>query len=432
MAATWPPHGVLPRYPSNKEPALAIESIKPARIRLYGRALLLSAALCAVSAFVSIAHAGYAAIVVDANTGKVLDAVNADHRDYPASLTKMMTLYLTFQGLKSGRLKLDQQMPISRWAADKEPTKLGLRPGRTISVQDCILGMVTKSANDAATVMAEGIGGSEHHFAGMMNAQAALLGMRNTHFDNASGLPDPNNISTARDLVTLAMALYRDFPQYSHYFATKEFTFHGHVVRGHNHLMDRYPGMDGLKTGFTDASGFNLASTAVRNGHRLFGVVLGSRTAAVRDNLMAKLLTNGFDQRPTPPILVAEAAGVRPGSRAARLLEALSPIQTADADTVPVARHHVAPHHYVRRRVTHQPAATRVAVVHDTCGTHQHSVCRHVAVVHDTCGTHHHSPCRHVAVHHPVHHRATRLARRSAKKPTVVASSQRELADKAP
>ena len=392
---------------------MAIESIKPARMLLYSRVLLMSAVLCAVSAVASIAHAGYAAIVVDATTGKVLDAVNADQRDYPASLTKMMTLYLTFQGLKSGRLKLDQKMPVSSWAANKEPTKLGLRRGQTISVHDCILGMVTKSANDAATVMAEGIGGSEHHFAELMNAQAALLGMNATHFDNASGLPDPNNTSTARDLVKLAMALYRDFPQYSPYFATQEFTFRGRVVRGHNHLMDRFPGMDGLKTGFTDASGFNLASTAVRNGHRLFGVVLGSRTAAVRDNLMAKLLNNGFERRPTPPILVAEAAGVRPGSRAARILAALSPIETAEADTIPVARHHVAPHPQVRGRVIHRRTERRVAVLHDTCGTH------------------HHSACRHVAVHHPAHHRATRLARHSVKKPTVIAS-QRELADKAP
>ena len=387
---------------------MALESINPARWLLHRRAIALSVLLCAMAAFAGMAHAGYAAIVVDATTGKVLDSVNADQRDYPASLTKMMTLYLTFQGLKSGRLKLDQKMPVSSWAANKSPTKLGLRRGQTISVEDCILGMVTKSANDAATVMAEGLGGSEQHFADMMNAQAALLGMSDTHFANASGLPDPNNISTAHDLVKLAMALYRDFPQYSPYFATQEFTFRGRLVRGHNHLMDRYPGMDGLKTGFTDASGFNLASTAVRNGHRLFGVVLGSRTAAVRDKLMAKLLDNGFEQRPTPPILVAEAAGVRPGSRAARILAALSPIATAEADTVPVARHH-----HVRRQVARQPDAKQVAVVHSTCGTH------------------HRSACRHVAARHPVHHSATRLAHRSAKKPIIVAS-QRELADKAP
>ncbi len=386
---------------------MAIESIKPARMLLYGRALLLSALLCALSAFASGAHAGYAAIVVDASTGKVLDSVNADQRDYPASLTKMMTLYLTFQGLKSGRLKLEQKLPVSSWAANKEPTKLGLRRGQSITVQDCILGMVTKSANDAATVVAEGIGGSEQHFAEMMNAEGALLGLSGTHFDNASGLPDPKNTSTARDLVKLAMALYRDFPQYSHYFATQEFTFRGRVVHGHNHLMDRYPGMDGLKTGFTDASGFNLASTAVRDGHRLFAVVLGSRTAAIRDNLMAKLLNNGFEQRPTPPILVAEAAGVRPGSRAARILAALSPIQTAEADTIPVA-----PHHKSHRRVSHRRAA------------------RPVAAVRDTCSTHHRTACHRVVAHHAVH-RATRLARHSTGKPVVVASRS-EPADNAP
>ncbi|MEO7050451.1 MAG: D-alanyl-D-alanine carboxypeptidase family protein [Rhodanobacter sp.] len=386
---------------------MPIESIKPAGMLLYGRALLLSALLCVLSAFASMAHAGYAAIVVDATSGRVLDSVNADQRDYPASLTKMMTLYLTFQALQHGRLKLDQKMPVSSWAANKSPTKLGLRRGQSIAVQDCILGMVTKSANDAATVMAEGLGGSESRFAEMMNAQAALLGMRGTHFNNASGLPDPHNTSTAGDLVKLAMALYRDFPQYSHYFATQEFTFRGRVVRGHNHLMDRYPGMDGLKTGFTDASGFNLASTAVRDGHRLFAVVLGSRTAAIRDNLMAKLLNNGFEQRPTPPILVAEAAGVRSGSRAARILAALSPIQSAEADTIPVASHHQA-----RRRVAHPREV------------------RPVAVASNACSAHHRTACRRVVARHAVH-RSTRLARHSTKKPVVVAS-QRESADNAP
>lgn len=379
-----------------------------ARRRILGRATMLSALLFVMGAFAGMAHAGYAAIVVDASTGKVLDSVNANQRDYPASLTKMMTLYLTFQGLKHGRLKLDQKMPVSSWAANKSPTKLGLRRGQTISVHDCILGMVTKSANDAATVMAEGLGGSEHHFADMMNAQAALLGMSDTHFANASGLPDPNNTSTAHDLVKLAMALYRDFPQYSPYFAMKEFTFRGRIVRGHNHLMDRYPGMDGLKTGFTDASGFNLASTAVRDGHRLFAVVLGSRTAAVRDGLMAKLLNNGFERRPTPPILVAEAAGVRLGSRAARILAAISPIGTADADTVPVVRH--ARDH---RRISHRRQVKQVAAVRTSCSKHRRNICRHVAM------------------HHSAHHRATRLARHSVKKPIVVAS-QRALADKAP
>jgi D-alanyl-D-alanine carboxypeptidase len=365
------------------------------------RAMLLLALLCGLGAFAASAHAGYAAIVVDGTDGQVLEQVNADHRDYPASLTKMMTLYLTFQGLKSGKLTLDQPMAVSAWAADKSPTKLGLRAGQTISVRDCILGMITKSANDAATVMAEGIGGSESHFAEMMNAQAALLGMSDTHFANASGLPDPDNTSTAHDLVKLAMALYRDFPQYAHFFATQEFVFRGHIVRGHNNLMYRYPGMDGLKTGFTDASGFNLASTAVRDGHRLFAVVLGSRTAAGRDRLMARLLDDGFEGRQTPPLLVAEAAGVRPGSRAARILEAISPIRTAEADTVPASERRPAP---IRKAAQSKP----VAVASRRCGS-RGSACRR-GPAHRTRRT-----ATRLAAHHP-----------HAGKPPVVVASRRD------
>ena len=302
------------------------------------RGVIVASALVALGLFTSVVHAGgYGAIVIDATTGKVVESVNPDEQIHPASLTKMMTLYLTFQALQSGKLQIDQQMPVSSWAANKSPTKLGLRNGQTIAVQDCILGMVTKSANDAATVMAESLGGSEAHFAEMMTAQARLLGMTDTYFNNASGLPDPGQLTTANDMVKLAMALYRDFPQNSHYFATKEFVFRGQLVRGHNHLMDRYPGMDGLKTGFTDASGFNLASTAVRDGHRLFGVVLGSRTAAGRDQLMARLLDDGFDNQQTPAVLVAQAAGVRE-SAAMKVLAAISPIATAQADTLPATR----------------------------------------------------------------------------------------------
>ncbi|GFZ92669.1 D-alanyl-D-alanine carboxypeptidase family protein [Dyella caseinilytica] len=310
-----------------------VKSIQPRR--LLGRFLGLFAAMLVIGfgGYSGVAHAGYAAIVIDPATGEVLSNVNADEQNYPASLTKMMTLYLTFQALQNGKLKVDQDLSVSTWAASRAPTKLGLRAGQTVSVNDCILGMVTKSANDAATVVAEGLGGTESHFADMMNAQAALLGMSSSHFANANGLPDPNNLSTARDMAKLAMALYHDFPQYSHYFATKEFVFRGQLIRGHNNLMDRYPGMDGLKTGFTDASGFNLASTAVRDGHRLFAVVLGGRSASARDNLMARLLDDGFDHRPTPDALVAQA-GV--GGRARRVLAALSPIETADAEDAPV------------------------------------------------------------------------------------------------
>ncbi|BFI97217.1 MAG: hypothetical protein RSP_27270 [Rhodanobacter sp.] len=378
---------------------MAIESTGLGRMLVRMRAVLMLVLLCGLGGFVATAHAGYAAIVVDGNTGQIIEQVNADQRDYPASLTKMMTLYIAFQQLKNGKLSLDQQLPVSSWAANKEPTKLGLRPGSTIAVQDCILGMITKSANDAATVMAEGIGGSESRFTEMMNAQAALLGMTDTHFANASGLPDPNNTSTAHDLVKLAMALYRDFPQYAHFFATQEFVFHGHIVRGHNHLMYRYPGMDGLKTGFTDASGFNLASTAVRDGQRLFAVVLGSRTAAGRDRLMARLLDDGFDGRPTPPILVAQAGGVRAGSRAARLLEAISPIQTAEADTVSASQRRTAP----TRKAPRHDKATMVAS--RGCSARKGSTCRRAA----TRRTHHAEP-RLATRHEP------------AKKPVLVAS----------
>ncbi|MEY2151917.1 MULTISPECIES: D-alanyl-D-alanine carboxypeptidase family protein [Rhodanobacter] len=360
-------------------------------------ALLSLLCMLGLGAFAGQAHAGYAAIVVDASTGKVLEQVNADQRNYPASLTKMMTLYFAFQGLKSGRLKLDQQLPVSAWAASRAPTKLGLRRGETISLRDCILGIVTKSANDAATVVAEAIGGSEPHFAEMMNAQAALLGMDGTHFDNASGLPDPRNVSTAHDLVRLSMALYRDFPQYAHFFATREFTFRGHIVRGHNRLMYRYPGMDGLKTGFTDASGFNLASTAVRNGHRLFGVVLGSRTAAIRDDLMAKLLDDGFEGRSTSPELVAAAAGERGTSRALHILEELSPIPAAEAHPVPGM-----PMHRRRRAHAHH---VQVAAVSRACKRH-HSV----------------AECRRIAARHAKKHSVRLASRHRSHRPVEVAS----------
>ncbi|MBD8873487.1 D-alanyl-D-alanine carboxypeptidase [Rhodanobacter sp. DHB23] len=366
--------------------------------------MLMLVLLCGLGSFACAAHAGYAAIVVDGETGQIVQQVNADQRDYPASLTKMMTLYITFQELKGGKLSLDQTMPVSAWAASRAPTKLGLRAGQTVAVQDCILGMITKSANDAASVMAEGIGGSEEHFADMMNAQAALLGMTDTHFANASGLPDPDNTSTAHDLVKLAMALYRDFPQYAHFFATQEFVFHGHIVRGHNNLMYRYPGMDGLKTGFTDASGFNLASTAVRDGHRLFAVVLGSRTAGGRDRLMARLLDDGFAGQQTPPILVAEAGGVRAGSRAARLLEAISPIQTAEADTVPAAQRRPAAGRSVRGG---KPAA----------------------VASRGCSRSSSAACRSAATHRRTRHAAPRLAAhrpRAGQKPAVVVASRND------
>ena len=322
-------------------------------------------AACFVAALLwllgGVAHAGQAAIVVDATTGRVLGQAHADERNYPASLTKMMTLYLTFRELKAGRLTLADRLPVSAWAASRAPSKLGLRAGQTISVEDCILAMVTKSANDAATVAAESIGGSEKGFAEMMNAQAALFGMSGTHFDNASGLPDPQNWSTARDLLTLARGLYQDFPQYAHYFSVKEFVFNGQVVRGHNHLMDRYDGMDGLKTGYTAASGFNLASTAVRDGHRMFAVVLGGRTSASRDQLMANLLDAAFEQSEDASLA---SAGQAPAGMAHQVLAALSPIANAQADPSPSA---------AARHVSHHGKSTTAS---RSCRPHRGASCR--------------------------------------------------------
>ncbi|MEI9983580.1 MAG: D-alanyl-D-alanine carboxypeptidase [Aliidongia sp.] len=287
------------------------------------------------------AFAGYASVVVDAGTGEVLNEVNADQENYPASLTKMMTLYLAFEALEKGHLKWDQQLPVSKWASEKMPTKLGLRPGDSVSVHDCVLGMIVLSANDAATVMGEALGSSEPAFAKLMTAKAHELGMTSTTFKNAAGLPDEEQVTTARDLVKLAMALYQDFPDQYHYFSTREFTFRGRLITGHNHLMYRYAGMDGLKTGFTSASGFNLAASAVRDNRRLFAVVMGGQSGGARDNLMATLLDNSFAHEQTDPVLVAEAAG-QSSRGARRLLAALSPIGHADAATleaVPASNH---------------------------------------------------------------------------------------------
>jgi D-alanyl-D-alanine carboxypeptidase len=288
------------------------------------------------------AFAGYASVVVDAATGEVLNEVNADQENYPASLTKMMTLYLTFDALQKGRLKWDQHLPVSSVASGKMPTKLGLETGDSVSVHDCVLGMIVLSANDAATVAGEALGGSEAGFARLMTAKAHELGMTSTTFKNAAGLPDEEQVTTARDLVKLAMALYQDFPDQYPLFSTREFSFRGRQINGHNHLMYRYAGMDGLKTGFTAASGFNLASSAVRDHHRLFAVVMGGQSGFARDNLMATLLDNAFAHQPTDPILVAQAAG-QGKSMGRRLLAALSPIGRAEAATLDAAPPHLAP-----------------------------------------------------------------------------------------
>jgi len=239
----------------------------------------------------------YGSIVVDADTGQVLYEDGADERKYPASLTKMMTLYLTFDALNQGKLRLDQQVPVSSHAQAQSPTKLGLRAGETIMVEQCILALVTKSANDCAVVLAETLGGTERGFGDIMTDKAHALGMSRTTFRNASGLPNDQQFSTPRDMATLSRALIRNHARYYHYFSRPSFTYKGVAHRNHNRLMGRYDGMDGLKTGFTNASGFNLAASAVRNGRRLVAVVFGGPSTHWRDNHLASLLNDAFDSR---------------------------------------------------------------------------------------------------------------------------------------
>jgi D-alanyl-D-alanine carboxypeptidase len=247
----------------------------------------------------------YSSIVVDATSGKVLEEDSADAPRHPASLAKLMTLYMTFEALRDRRLSLDEQVPVSPHAASMEPTKLGLVPGMPLTVEQAILGMVTLSANDAAAAMGELLGGSEDNFAQMMTVRARALGMSNTTFANASGLPADDEWTTARDMATLARRLISDFPDDYHYFSTPSFVFHGRVIFNHDSELKAYPGADGLKTGYTIASGHNLVTSAMRNGTRLIGVVLGAPSNGMRDFRMTALLDDGYQQLGVPIVRVA-------------------------------------------------------------------------------------------------------------------------------
>ncbi|WP_337186085.1 D-alanyl-D-alanine carboxypeptidase [Phenylobacterium sp.] len=237
----------------------------------------------------------YAAIVVDARTGEVLYGSRADAPRYPASITKVMTLYLAFEALAAGKIQLDDPVVFSPRAAAQPPTKLGVRAGDSITVHEAMQGMVTRSANDAAVALAEKLGGTEQRFAALMTLRAQELGMANTHFANASGLPDSRQLTTARDLAILSRAVMRDYPQYYRLFSTKNFEFRGQSIRNHNGLLYRMDGVDGLKTGFINASGFNLAVSAVRENRRLIAVVMGGPNVATRDRVAESLLVTGFD-----------------------------------------------------------------------------------------------------------------------------------------
>jgi len=261
--------------------------------------------------------APYADIVVDANSGAVLHATNPDARRHPASLTKIMTLYLLFEQLDAGKLKLDTPLKISAEAAGQSPTKLGLKPGSTLAVEDAIKGMVTRSANDAAVVVAEAIAGSEDDFARLMTRKARALGMKDTVYKNASGLPDDDQITTARDQSTLGRAIQERFPRYYKYFSIRSFTFRGESISNHNHLLGKVEGVDGIKTGYINASGFNLVTSVHRGNRYLVAVVMGGSSGGSRDARMRELIDDKIalaSIKRTAP-MVAEASGtpdVRP------------------------------------------------------------------------------------------------------------------------
>ena len=268
------------------------------------------------------AAAKYASIVIEADTGRVLHSVNADTRNYPASLTKMMTLFMTFEALRAKRITLSQKLRVSRRAQNRPPSKLGLRAGQRITVRDAISALVVKSANDVATVVAEALGGTERKFARQMTRRARQLGMRNTTFTNASGLPSRAQLSTARDMAILSRKLMKTFPRMYGHFSRASWTWRGRTYRNHNRLLRSYSGMDGIKTGYTRASGFNLAASAERGGRRLIAVVFGGRTSKSRNRIVARLLNRGFspaETRKAAAIAERRRAGVAASARRAAL-----------------------------------------------------------------------------------------------------------------
>ena len=241
----------------------------------------------------------FASIIVDGNSGATLSSNNPDALRRPASLTKIMTLYLLFEQLERGKLKLDSELEVSTYASQQAPTKLGLRPGQTIRVEDAIKGLVTRSANDASVVIAEAIAGDEDEFARLMTRKARALGMSKTVYRNANGLPNDEQLTTARDQATLGRAIQERFPRYYRYFATTAFNFRGQSIRNHNRLLGNVEGVDGIKTGYTRASGFNLVSSMRRGNRHLIGVVLGGRSGGSRDATMRTLLAENLEKGAT-------------------------------------------------------------------------------------------------------------------------------------
>lgn len=266
-------------------------------LRLLAGALLLAPAACNTVDATAINRSAapplpdkFAAIVVDASSGATLYQAASTETRFPASLTKMMTLYLLFEAMQQGRVDSATQITVSANAAGQAPSKLGLKAGQSIDVDTAIRAVAVKSANDVACAVGEFLGGSEDNFARAMTAKAREMGMTSTTFRNASGLHDPEQRTTARDMAVLGMRLRRDFPQYFPYFSQRSFTYNGRFVRGHNRALDMIPGANGIKTGYTKPSGFNLVTSVERNGRMLIGVVMGEDTAKIRDERMTALM----------------------------------------------------------------------------------------------------------------------------------------------
>ncbi len=282
----------------------------------------------------------FSSIIVDGNSGATLSANNPDASRHPASLTKIMTLYLLFERLDVGKMKLDTEMDVSAHASEQAPTKLDLRPGQTIRVDDAIKGLVTRSANDAAVVIAEAIAGDEGDFAKLMTRKARALGMTRTVYRNASGLPDDNQVTTARDQSTLGRAIQDRFPRYYRYFSTVAFNYRGHSIRNHNRLLGNVEGVDGIKTGYTRASGFNLVTSMRRGNRHLVGVVLGGRSGGSRDATMRNLLAENLEKAATRRTVAeiternasdanSDVAEADAESRPARMVQAQGAVQIA-------------------------------------------------------------------------------------------------------
>ena len=336
------------------------------RVSAHGRhlpRLLISLAACCVASLAARpAQAQYvgqvSSFVIDAGTGQVLQQYNQDLQRFPASLTKLMTLYLAFQALRDNHIALDQAVPVSAHAASMEPSKLGLVPGTYVTVEEAILALVTKSANDAACALGEMLAsGDEHRFGQLMTQQARLLGMSNTTFRNASGLPDPEQVSTARDFAVLTRHLIRDFPDQYHYFSVPAFMFHGRTIGNHDPMLRIYPGADGLKTGYTADAGHNLVSSAVRGNVRLIGVLLGARSNPQRNAMMANLLDAGFQQEGVP--IMARPAPRATGRHAHAMTlvsDDAAPAAAAAAEPIWHGRHHL--RHGLRLRAVHLTVAT--------------------------------------------------------------------------